>query len=90
MNSNLCLVQARINPEGQFELRVSGEDLLNYENGFALPYFKKGSITLEDPYTFSAPVSKELGAARQITVKPGTYRVAYDASADTYTVAFPI
>jgi len=83
----LCPAQARISAGGQIELKVTEEDLLNYENGFALPYFKKGSITLEDPYTFSDAVTRQLGATRQLTIKPGSYPVVYDASALTYTVA---
>ncbi|MCX6287953.1 MAG: hypothetical protein NTY96_12650 [Bacteroidetes bacterium] len=88
--SNLCLVQARIINAGQLELMVSEEDLLKYENGFALPYFKKGSVTFEDPYTFSEPVAKLLGAANQITIKSGSYPVVFDASTHTYTIIFPV
>ncbi len=87
--ANLCPAQARLNAAGQFELRVTEEDLQKYENGFALPYFSRGSITLEDSYTFSDPVTRQLGTDREITVKPGSYKVVYDALTHTYTVALP-
>jgi hypothetical protein len=87
---DVCPAQARINTAGQLELLVTEEDLLKYENGYALPYFKKGSITIEDPYTFSDPVTKHLGTGRQITINPGSYPVVNDASAHTYMVTFPI
>ena len=87
--STLCPVQGRIIGNGSFELMVSEEDLLRYENGFALPYFKKGSVTFEDPYTFSEPVTKQLGASK-ITINPGTYTVVFDAISRTYTITFPV
>ena len=87
--SGQCPAQARINTAGQLELMVSEEDLLKYENGFALPYFKSGTLTFEDPYTFSEPVGRKLGIIGQLTVKPGTYTVVFDASAHTYLVSFP-
>lgn len=85
-----CPVQARISDSQQLELMVSEADLQKYENGSTLPYFKKGSVTFEDPYTFSEPVARLLGVAGPVTIKPGTYRVAYDALAGTYTVDFPL
>ncbi len=87
---NYCQAQARINAAGQLELMVTEEELLRYENGFALSYFKKGSLTFEDPYTFSDAVTKLLGSMRPVTINPGTFHVSYDASAQTYTVAFPL
>ena len=87
--TGLCPVQARINAAGQLELMVYEQDLVKYENGFALSYFNNGSLTFEDPYTFSDPVSKQLGAERQLTIKPGTYPVVRDKAAGTYTVTFP-
>jgi len=86
----LCPAQVRINAAGQLELMVAEADLLQYENGFALSYFKSGSLTFEDPYTFSDAVTKLLGSDRNITIKPGTYPVVHDVSARTYTVVFPI
>jgi hypothetical protein len=88
--AGLCPAQARINDSGQLEIMVSEADLLNYENGFALTYFRKGAITLDDPYTFSGPTSRLLNFDRQVLVKAGTYPVVYDASSRTYTVTFPI
>lgn len=88
--SGLCPAQARINEAGQLELKVTEADLLNYENGFALTYFRNGTFTLEDPYTFSDPVSRLLNFDGQITVKPGSYPVIYSASSRDYTVTFPI
>jgi len=87
--SNYCPAQARISEAGQFELMVSEADLQKYENGSTLPYFKKGSLTFEDPYTFSETVTRLLGVAGTVTIKPGTYKVVYDALAGTYTVDFP-
>lgn len=86
----LCPVQARINAAGQLELSVTQDDLQKYENGFALPYFKSETLTIEDPYTFSDPVTRQLGLDRQLTVKPGSYPVEYDASTRTFTVKFTI
>jgi hypothetical protein len=83
-----CPAQARINTAGQLELMVSEGDLLKYENGFALPYFKSGTLTFEDPYTFSESVAKKLGSISQVSIKPGTYPVVFDASTRMYSVAF--
>lgn len=88
--SGLCPVQARLNAKGELELMVAESDLKNYEDGFALQYFNNGSLTFIDPYTFSDAVTRQLGADRQITVKPGSYPVVHDASARTYTVTFPM
>jgi len=88
--SGQCPALARMNNLGQLELIVSEEDLLQYENGFALPYFKSGTLTFEDPYSFSEPVSRKLGTIGQLTVKEGSYTVVFDASARTYMVTFPI
>lgn len=88
--SNFCPAQARISEAGQLELMVSESDLQKYENGSTLPYFKKGSVTFEDSYTFSETVTRLLGVAGPVTIKPGSYRVVYDASAGTYTIDFPI
>ena len=88
--AGLCPVQARINAAGQLELSVTQDDLLKYENGFALPYFKSETLAIEDPYTFSDAVTKQLGSDRRITVKPGSYPVEFDATARTYTVKFTL
>ena len=84
-----CTAEARINPANQLELRVTEYDLQNYEGGFALTYFKSGSITLEDPYTFPPDISKKLGSDKQLTLLAGTYPVIYDASAKSFTLTFP-
>jgi hypothetical protein len=88
--SGQCPAQARINTAGQLELMVSEGDLLKYENGFALPYFKSGTLTFEDSYNFSEPVARKLGMMSQVTIKPGSYSVVFDASARTFLVSFPI
>ncbi|MCX6280496.1 MAG: hypothetical protein NTU51_00860 [Bacteroidetes bacterium] len=85
----LCPAQARINSAGQLELKVAESDLQKYENGFALPYFQKGSLFFEEPYTFSDPVTKLLGASHQLTIGAGSYAVVFDAATRTYTVTFP-
>jgi hypothetical protein len=83
-----CPAAARINESGKLELRMTETDLQKYENGTSLQYFRKGTITIEDAYTFSEPVTKALGVSGQITIRPGAYPVVYDASAQTYTVSF--
>jgi hypothetical protein len=88
--NNGCPAQARINSGNQLEIMVSEEDLQKYEEGFALSYFKSGSITLEDPYTLSEGVSGKLGAVKPLILKTGNYPVIFNASARTYTVTFPI
>jgi len=90
LGSEGCPVLARINPEGKLELKISGSDLLKYEKGSSLPYFKQESITIEDAYTFSQPVARQLVTDRQLTVKPGTYPVTFDPSSQTYTVTFSL
>ena len=86
----LCPALARINSAGQLELKVTEDDLLKYDNASALPYFKSGTFTLDDDYTFSDRVTKLLVSDHLITVKQGHYRVSYDALAHTYTVTFPV
>ncbi|MEI8004628.1 MAG: hypothetical protein WCI48_00365 [Bacteroidota bacterium] len=88
--SGQCQAQARINAAGQLELMVSEGDLQKYESGFALPYFRSGTLAFEDPYTFSEPVARKLGTLSQVTIKSGSYTVVYDASAHSYLVTFPI
>jgi len=90
MGSDLCPAMARINASGQLELKVAETDLLKYENGSSLQYFKSGSITIQDGYTFSDPVTKLLVPGGQITIRPGSYPVAYDPTAQTYTVTIAI
>jgi len=85
-----CIAEARISTANQLELKVSEDDLQNYESGFALPYFKSGSITLEDPYSFPEASGKKLGSGKILTLPAGTYPVIYNASARTYTVTFPV
>ena len=85
-----CIAEVRVNNANQLELLVSEDDLKNYENGFALSYFRSGSFTLEEPYTFSAGVSGLLGTGKPVTVGNGTYPVVYNPSAKTYTATFPV
>lgn len=90
MGNTGCITEARVNPANQLELKVTEDDLQNYESGFAIPYFKSGTVTLEDPYTFPEALSKKLGCVKALTLPAGTYPVLYNAPAKTYTITFPI
>lgn len=83
----MCPARASVGDNGELLLEVTEQDLLRYENGSTLPYFKgQRTITLEDPYTFSPEASKKLGSAGPITVPAGVYPVS--CSDNIYTVVF--
>ncbi|MCK9218925.1 MAG: hypothetical protein M0P47_02610 [Bacteroidales bacterium] len=88
-NTAKCPVRGYLNGKNQLVIEVTEGALNKYEGGSTLPYLKnKNSITLSDPYTFSAGTSKALGSATPITIKEGDYPVTY--SNGTYTIVFQL
>jgi len=82
-----CVVKGQVNELGQLVMEVSESDLMKYENGSTLPYFKnKNIITIVDPYTLSVASCKSLGMSSQFTIRPGDYPVTYKGG--VYTVVF--
>jgi len=82
-----CVVKGRVNELGQLVMEVSESDLMNYENGSTLPYFKnKNIITIVDAYTLSVASCKSLGMSSQFTIRPGDYPVT--CKEGIYTVVF--
>ena len=76
---NLCPVNGQLNERNQLILQVSEEALMKYEQGTSLPYFKdKTMINIIDPYTLPESACKALGAASQLTIKPGSYPVSFE------------
>ena len=85
----ICPVRGRINDQNQLVVEIGEDDLAKYENGSTLPFFSgHESITLEDPFTFSKEVSRQLGLSAPLTIKTGTYPVSY--ADGKYTVIFQL
>ena len=82
-----CLVRAKIDERKIMVMEIAEADLLAYENGTTLPYFKnQKAIMLDESFTFSEKSSKALGESNRFTIKPGTYPVTYKNG--IYTVVF--
>lgn len=82
-----CAVRGQINDLNQLVVEIKESDLMNYESGSTLSYFKdKNTITIPDPYTFSEKTCKSLGLTSQFTVRPGDYPVIFREG--VYTVVF--
>lgn len=89
LSENICPVRGFINDQNQLVIEIREDDLAKYEKGSTLPYFKgRSSITLEDPYTLSKDVARQLGTSSIITIKAGTYPVT--CSDKVYTVIFQL
>jgi hypothetical protein len=82
-----CIVKGQINDMGHLVVEIAETDLLKYENGASLPFFKNQRfITIDDPYTLSLSTCKALGLSSRYTVKPGNYPLTF--SNGVYTVVF--
>jgi len=82
-----CLVRAKIDEHKEMVMEIAEADLLTYENGTTLPYFKnQKAIILDESFTFSEKSSKALGESNRFTIKPGTYPITYKNG--IYTVVF--
>lgn len=88
-SSNGCPVLMKINEQKQLLIQVTEDNLILYENGTTLPFFKdKATITLEDSCTFPSSIGSELGAINPVIIRPGKYPVTYENK--TYTVTIPL
>jgi hypothetical protein len=88
-SENVCPVRGFINDQNQLVVEIREDELAKYEKGSTLPYFKgRSHITLEDPYTLSKDVARQLGTSSFVTIKAGTYPVTF--SDQLYTVIFQL
>jgi hypothetical protein len=73
-----CGARISLNEKNQLILEVKEDELLTYERGGTLPYFKgKEFITLEESYLLPADISRSLGASSPLQIKPGIYPVKF-------------
>jgi hypothetical protein len=89
LDEKVCQIKAKLDELNQLVFEISEDDLINYDNGSTLPYFKdQKSITLDESYTLSPETCRHLGTSNPITIKAGTYLLRY--SNKTYTVIFKV
>jgi hypothetical protein len=89
LDEKVCSAKAKLDEMNQLVFEISEYDLIKYENGSTLPYFQdQKSITLDEPYTLSPEICRQLGTSNPITIKAGTYLLRY--SNKTYTVIFKV
>lgn len=88
-SDQMCPVKFQLNEKDQLVMQVEERELARYEGGTALPNFKdRNSITLQDPVTLSADLSRALGSSTPLTIKAGVYPVSYGTG--IYTVVFQL
>ena len=80
--------QVFLNSSGQLVVKIADSDLLKYEGGKSMVYFKdKNSVILKEDYELGSDLDKALGATAPLVIRAGEYKLTYEGG--FYTMVFP-
>ncbi|MDP4282203.1 MAG: hypothetical protein Q8867_08655 [Bacteroidota bacterium] len=80
--------EAMLGKGGELILKFKETDLMKYDHGTSMTYFKgKKSVPVDASYTVSEEVKKALGSPQPLVIRPGEYKVEFDGS--SYSIIIP-